>query len=306
MDKLLRLLKRIFFLQPLPTFVLAFSGYGAAIFVEVFGIRSVLPRYASYAFAAYAVVITVTGFRYIISTAENVRKHILNRPLMQKLRFTAVGKRYAEDIHSRTAVGLFRGFFINILYIILKLSSGIYYRSTWFILLSFYYALLAVMRFLLVRNFRACDKEAELRSCRLCGFVLLVMDQALTALVIFIVHQNASFYYAGFVIYAMALYVFYSIITAIIDAVKVSRYNSPSMSVAKTVNLVGAMVSVLSLTTAMFTRFGEKDDPMFHKIIIGAVGGVVCVTVIFMAVFTIVRANRGLRNAAAAANDDIA
>ncbi len=55
------------------------------------------------------------------------------------------------------------------------------------------------------------------------------------------------------------------------------------------------MVSILSLTTAMLTRFGENDDPAFHRIMTGAAGAGVCTIVIGMAVFMIYRANKELK-----------
>lgn len=195
----------------------------------------------------------------------------------------------------RAGVSLYQGFFINLVYIVMKLVSGILYRSTWFIALAVYYILLAVMRFLLVRRLNVQDEGAELRRYRLCGVMLLFMNQALAGIVIFMVHQNQGFDYPGLLIYAMALYAFYAVILAIINVVKTRRHNSPILSAAKAINLVAAMVSILSLETAMLAQFGGNDDPMFRKAMTAATGGGVCTIVIGMASYMIWRANKNLK-----------
>ena len=145
------------------------------------------------------------------------------------------------------------------------------------------------------RNLVGTDLRLELRYYRLCGIMLLVMNQALAGIVIFMVHQNKSFDYPGVLIYAMAAYSFYAVITAIVNIVKYRRYGSPVMLAARSVNLVAAMVSILSLETAMLARFGE-DDERFRFVMTGATGGCVCTIVIGMAVFMIVKATRQLKS----------
>ena len=93
----------------------------------------------------------------------------------------------------------------------------------------------------------------------------------------------------------MALYSFYSVIMAIMNVVKFRKHNSPVMSAAKAINLVAAMVSILSLETAMVSQFGGDDDSNFRQIMTGATGGGVCVIVLGMAIFMIVRSSINLK-----------
>ncbi len=128
--------------------------------------------------------------------------------------------------------------------------------------------LLAVMRLLLLRRGKKTGKtpmEIEIHRYRLCGLMLLIMNQALAGIVIFMVHQNKGFDYPGVLIYAMALYFFYSIITAVIKLVKFRKHGSPILSAAKVINLVAAMVSILSLETAMMAQFGGNDVCTYYK-----------------------------------------
>lgn len=216
--------------------------------------------------------------------------------LTRKLRSTKFGARYLEDIHFRNRVSLHVGVTVNLGYIILKLTAGIYYRSVWLLSLSFYYILLALTRIFLLRSDIRDDARAQLRRYRACGFVLLLMNQALTGIVVFMVRQNKGFDYPGVLIYAMAFYSFYAVITATVNVVKTHKHQSPVLSAAKAVNLVAALVSILSLTTAMLARFGENDAPEFRRTMTVAVGGGVCTAVIAMAVCMIWRANKIMRN----------
>lgn len=299
MEKFLRILKKIFFLPPMPTVLLALFGYGLVLAVAVFDIDIAMLKYLSYICSAYALIITITGFPHFLAFVGALRQNISEHALMRKLRSTAVGERFFSDVRFRTEISLYQGLFINSLYIGIKLFSGIRYRSVWFISLAVYYVLLAAMRYILLRRGgRKTGKtpmETELRRYRTCGIVLLVMNQALTGIVTFMVYQNRGFDYPGLLIYAMATYSFYSVITAVINLVRFRKHGSPILSAAKVINLVAAMVSILSLETAMLTQFGGDDAPEFRRIMTGATGGGVCTIVIGMAIYMIWNATRQLR-----------
>ena len=297
MEKFQKILKTIFCLPPLPTFLAALFGYGSVIAVAAFKVQNPVLQYVSYLASAYALVVTITGFTYIRRAVGGVRKFVSDHPLMKKFRSTRVGEKFMTDARFRAGISLYQGFFINLLYIVMKLVSGIVYRSAWFIALAVYYILLAVMRFLLVRRLNTQDEAAELRRYRLCGIMLLFMNQALTGIVVFIVRQNQGFAYPGLLIYAMAAYSFYAVTIAIVNIVKTQRHKSPILSASKAINLVAAMVSILSLETAMLAQFGGNDDPMFRQVMTGATGGSVCTIVIGMAVYMIWWANNNLKKA---------
>ncbi len=295
MEILKKILKKIFCLPPLPTVLAAFFGYGVVTAVFAFDIQNPALRYASYLASAYALIVTCTGLVYINTAIGGIRKFVSDHPLMKKFRSTAVGEKYMTDVCFRAGVSLYQGFFVNLLYIVIKLVSGIVYRSAWFIALAVYYILLAVMRFLLVRRLNVQDEAAELRRYRLCGILLLFMNQALTGIVVFMVQQNRGFNYPGLLIYAMAAYSFYAVTIAVINIVKTRKHKSPILSAAKAINLVAALVSILSLETAMLAQFGGDDDPLFRQVMTGATGGGVCTFVIGMAVYMIWQASKNLK-----------
>lgn len=294
MEKLKAALKGLFFLPPVPTVLCAAFGYGFVLAAALLSVQSPVVLYASYLSSAYALIVTATGFRHIPAAIGSVRRLISSHPLMKKFRATAAGEKYMTDARFRAEVSLYQGFIINLLYIVMKLASGIAYRSVWFISLAAYYALLALMRIVLIHRVGARDAKTEWRRYRLCGIILLVMNQALAGMVALMVHQNRDFDYPGLLIYGMALYAFYAVISAAVSVVKARRQGSPILSAAKAIHLVAAMVSILSLETAMLARFGD-DDPIFRRVMTGATGGGVCTAVIGLAIYMILRANAHLK-----------
>ena len=65
------------------------------------------------------------------------------------------------------------------------------------------------------------------------------------------------------------------------------------ISAAKVIGLTAALVSMLSLETAMLARFGS-DETEFRRIMLGISGGVVCAVVLAMAIYMIARATKQL------------
>ena len=298
MERVKQLCKKIFFLPSLLTVIIAVPSFALVLFVLTSEVDGPV-AYLSYIASGYALIISVTAIPRLISFSKSVRERIDSHPVMDKILSIPLGARYLNDVRFRTEVSLYQGFFINLLYIGMKMVSGIYYRSVWFISLAVYYILLAVMRFLLFRRgkMKQADNQAteEWHRYRLCGIVLLLMNQALAGIVVFMVYQNRGYDYPGLLIYAMATYSFYAVILAAVNLVKFRKHKSPVLSAAKVINLVSAMVSILSLETAMIAQFGNSDDLAFRRLMTGATGGGICTIVLAMAIFMIVRSTQEMK-----------
>lgn len=208
--------------------------------------------------------------------------------------------RYLADLPFKLKISLYLSFAINLVYAGVNAFSGIYYGSPWFGSLAAYYIFLSVMRLLLIRYAHRHgfgeNKAAEWKRYLACGIILMAMNIALAGVVILVLRQNRSFDYAGFLIYVMAMYAFYSTVMAIVNLVRYRKYHSPVMSAARTVNLVAALVSMLSLETAMLTQFDPGSiSSSFSRMMIGSTGGAVCVAVVAMGIFMIIRSAMQLK-----------
>lgn len=201
--------------------------------------------------------------------------------------------RYLTDVTFKTHVSLYMSLGINLLYVATNAVSSIIYRTAWFAIFAAYYAIMAIMRFLLLRyvnrnGFRN-NRIGELRRTRLCAYILMVVNLILSGAVLMMVYYDRGFEYQGFLIYVMAMYTFWVTTTAIIDLVRYRKYNSPIISTTKVIKLAAAMVSMLSLETAMFSQFGGDTSPEMQEIMIMATGGGIAVVVVTMSVYMIVR-----------------
>ena len=177
MARFRQILKTLFFLPPLPTVLIAAFGYAFVLLVFLWEIEIPAVQYLSYTCSAYALIITVTGYPHFSAFVTAVKRYIREHPLIKKLQDTAFGARFFYDVRFRSDVLLYQGLLINLLYIGMKVFSGIYYRSVWFMALACYYFLLAMMRLMLLRRKKGrpgrTPREIELRRCKLCGIVML-------------------------------------------------------------------------------------------------------------------------------------
>lgn len=207
--------------------------------------------------------------------------------------------RYMTDDHVRMHVSLYLSLGLNMLYAVMKLLMGAYYRSVWFGTLGVYYALLTAMRFMLMgyvrRNVPGRAMASELKHFRLCGAVLIPMTIALTGVVILVIDRNEGFQYAGYLIYVAAMYAFYKVISAVVNLVKYRRYQSPVMSATKGVSLAAALVSVFALETAMLSQFGQERNLLFRRMMTTATGAGICAFILSMATVMIIHATRRLK-----------
>ena len=234
--------------------------------------------YVSYLLSAYALTIVCVRIPSII------------RRIKRFVHKTETAHKYFTDDTFRIGVSLYTSLTVNSIYAAVKLFTGLFYKSLWFITLAVYYIMLTFMRFLLLRQINGNnignDYIAELKVYRICGVILLFMNVALSIIVTMVVVKNKGFKYFGILIYVMAAYTFYTTINSIVNVVKYHKLNSPVLSAAKTTNLVAALVSMLSLETAMVAQFG--DDEIFRRNITAVTGAVVCFVVLGTAIYMIV------------------
>ena len=125
MERLKAIFRKIFFLPPLPTVLIAVPSLTFVFVMLSIGNHSTL-AYIAYILSAYAMIITVTGLPGII---ESIRSGIDNLTLLKKIRGTAWGSRLLGDAVFRSQISLYGSLFINLLYVAVNLFSGIRYHS---------------------------------------------------------------------------------------------------------------------------------------------------------------------------------
>lgn len=284
--------KRLLF--PPAWLMILLTGFSAAGLIAVFmnGWDTAPVAYAVYVLAFYTLsVVTVFCVMVLPKQYQHIKEKVLENPL---------GRRYATDKVFRTKVSLNLSLGINLLYVAINVLSWYLYRSWWFVCLAVYYGIMSLMRFLLVRYVRLNDiganRYGELKRSLACSYIMLLLNLFLTGSVMMVVYQNRGYEYHGVMIYVMALYTFYMTTHAIISLVKYRSFESPVMSTAKVISLAAALVSMLNLETAMFAEFGESMSKENQQLMIILTGAGISLTVIVMAVHTIIRCTKEMKN----------
>ena len=164
---------------------------------------------------------------------------------------------------------------------------------------ALYYSVLAIMRFLLLKyinnNEIGTNLSGEWKRSRACAMILTLINLTLSGAVLMMMYQDRGFEYHGILIYVMAMYTFYITTAAMVRIVKYRKYKSPVMTTTKIITLAAALVSMLSLETAMFASFGADMTIESKRIMIAATGAGICVIVLAMSGYMIVRSTKEIR-----------
>ena len=257
---------------------------GSMVFI---GTQTV-PAIASYVLAAYTLTVWCFKIPRIISFFKSFKNE------------NKYARLWLEDTRLRVNVTLYGSLVWNTAYALFQLWLGFYHHTFWYYSLAIYYLLLAVMRFFLVRHTRKYKPgerlRAELKKYRLCGWIFLIMNLALTVIIFFMIYWKRTFNHHEITTIAMAAYTFTTFTVAIINIIKYRKYNSPVYSASKAISLTAECVSMLTLESTMLTTWGQNESPLFHLIMLASTGAAVSLFIVIMAIFMIVRGNRGLKN----------
>lgn len=122
---------------------------------------------------------------------------------------------------------------------------------------------------------------------------MLILNIALSGVVTHMMIQNTAYAYDEIVIITMATYAFYAVTVSVIDLIRYRRYERPIVSAAKAIRFTAALVSLLSVEASMLAKYGS--DEAFRRLMISLTGAGVCLLVLGMSVYMILRANRAIK-----------
>ena len=189
---------------------------------------------------------------------------------------------------------------INLIYAVFHGVIGITARSAWYGSLSAYYLLLCVMRFLSVSYAKQIytekeqgddQEKRELKVYRNCGLILSVSSIALGGAVIMLVMGYGGKSYSGLMIYTVATYTFYKLITSIINKVKARKEKSLLLTTLKDISYCDSLVSLLSLQTALFAAFGQNAGD-FVSTMNALTGAGVCLMILGLGIYMVHHAKK--------------
>lgn len=240
--------------------------------------------YVLYLVMTYFLIIIVIKLVDIIKNYIN--KIIDNNKYLSK---------YKKDYKLRYKLSLYTSLSINILYVIFKFTSGIIYKSSWFIVFSLYYLLLVIIRTNILKEEIKDNKtiKSEWLKYRQCAVILLFMNVILTMIILVILNFNITIRYHIYIAISMAIYTFYIMIYSIVNLIKYRKLNSPLVMASKVVNIVTSLIGMLSLEVTMLSTFGENKI-VFNKIMIISTGGVFSIVIFIICMYMIIKSTEWL------------
>lgn len=287
----LKMVLRHLALPPLPIILALTAVCAVGLAWALTGEGRSIATYAIYTLSFYTLC-TLTAY-IVIKAPSRIRE------LKRRLYSTKYGSKYKEDIDFRTRVSLYTTLALNLGNVALNILWGLLNQTRWFFVLAFYYGTLTAMRFIISvysrRHKVGEDLLSEWKRARACAFVMLLINLSLSGVVLMMMYQSRGFRYEGMLIYVMAAYSFYHIIRTVIDFIRLRRFASPILTMIKEISLASALVSMLSLETAMFAAFSDGMSVADQRIFIAATGAGICVIVSAMSVYTLINATKNIR-----------
>lgn len=273
-------IKKIFKPQKIIGFLIFNLSFVLLIYVFARHLEDTFLAYVAYLLSTYALILFIIWFW----KACRFSNHFIKRTRIYQL--------YKKHFNTVLKSTLFVSTILNVGYCIFNLVVGVYYGSFWFITFAIYYFCLSVMRSSLLFNVKKLGENLvqEYQKLKKCGIVLLLLNIVLVGIIILILHNKSNIHYSGMVIYIVALYDFYLIISAFINIFKYRNSMSPVLLANRAIKVVVAMLAVISLEEAMITEFG--NDVHFKVLMIGLTGAVVWLVNSILAIYLIWKASR--------------
>lgn len=167
-------------------------------------------------------------------------------------------------------------FFITLIFCCYNLFLGIAYNSDWNISISVYYFLIVAIRIYVgiseLNRRRSYDVSVnkitsvsprQRRLFLIPGFLLFILDFTLIVPIFLMVTQKKTVNYSMIAAITIAAYTVYKITASIIGYVKTKNIKNFNITILKSINVVDALVSVLSLQYALImTVDGNINDNM--------------------------------------------
>ncbi len=280
-----RLLKKLFLPNKIVGFLSFNLGFILLIYVFSCHLENTFIAYISYLLSTYALIIFCLWFYKICKFSNNFIKNSQLYNLYQTKELLV------------TKIFLAFSLLLNFIYGIFELGIGIYYKSWWFITFAVYYLILCVMKIVIIKDIKnevGINLQNEYQKLKLIGISLLFFNLVLTGMIILIIKQNQAITYEGFIIYIVAMYDFYLIISAFIKVIKYKKEKSPLIISIKCLNFTVAMISMISLEVAMVSEFGSNDSE-FKMITTSIMGFVICIINTIMSLYMIIKAHKKLK-----------
>ncbi len=207
--------------------------------------------------------------------------------------WTAV-KTLQKDSRLRATVLLYFSLAVNLIYAVLQALIGVIARSLWAGTLALYYLTLSAIRFSLVLGHQRANVVQKWKKYKNSAFIMLLLNFALLGIHCITMYMGHIIAYPGYMIYAMAAYTFYTVITAIRNVVIYRKSGDPILLASKALTLAVAAISIYSLQSSMISAFGDSEE--FRIVMGNCVGIGVFILITAISVFMLIKGTKTIRS----------
>ena len=229
-------------------------------------IFAVLGKTEVWTYIIYALAGSALGYSVytIVRFAPKIKRFTID--MLRAFDFT---RKFLDEYSFRAIILATVSLFVNIAYTVFNAVLAIITSSLWFGAISMYNAILIILRSDTILSRHKSPQKSYLRSSVLLIFLSVFLSLAVWQMVA----NDLAFNYPSLTIYAFAAYAFYKITTSIINLIK-SRDQSLTVRATKNIGFADALVSILSLQTALLYTFSDEtvNTGAFNAI----TGAVVC------------------------------
>ena len=204
-------------------------------------------------------------------------------------------QKFRKDFHFRIKAILLFTFVFNVIYSLFLFVSSWIYSSSWFLVMSVYYALLSIVRIYTYCRTSSTKREIQkVVTMRNCGYLLFLLNLVVSVMMFVLIYTTRQVKYHEIIVIALATYTFTDLTIAILSTIKYIKRKDYDYSTIKTISLISSVVSIVTLTNIMLATFGESNAQL-RSIILPLLCSVVAMLILASAIIMIIKSNSKLR-----------
>lgn len=228
--------------------------------------------------------------------------------IVERIKNTRYGKKFLEQYGFKTLVFAVISLIISVAFAVFNGVIAVLESSVWYGALAAYYITLVLFRGGVITANGVCRKKAGEDARRVLevqnkihlasGAFLVITGIAMGVAVTQMVMYTPPVTYGEITAISNAAYTFYKITIAIVNLVKAKKRADPVSQSLKSLNLADAAMSMVALTVALLTTFGDGSEGSFMLAMKACVGFAACALVLALATYMIISSAKKLKGEA--------
>ncbi len=303
MDKLKKILKRIFVFHPLIAIIIALLGSSFLTIIFIFRLAKTWVGVLSYIFSVYALIVLIASLSF------NWKKFVQwyeTKPIKGYV------DKYRKNYSIRGTVSMCFVILVAIGNVVFRLFEAFHYRSLWYFSIASYYGALFVLNAIILIAYIKIKKipnqtereEKELEVSRIIGYLMTILAFAMEGMLIEMIVFGHSYQRRGIYIWFSAAYVIYALIVAIKNIVTFKKSGSELLITAKLVRMAEALMALVALQATLIYSFGNPEDRALRRSLMSANGNLVTILIIAMTIYLIVANTKKLKKLRSKESDE--